>query len=96
MTQVSSLVSPAGRFTPKGNNNINNKLWKLKKCPYGIADTGRHWYLRVLKEMKSLGGHQAKLDSVLFMWHEDGNLIGIMAIHVDDFLFGGNDFFTHM
>ena len=70
-----------------------NKLWKLKKCPYGIADAGRHWYLRVLKELKSLGGRQAKLDPGLFMWHEDGNLIGIMAIHVDDFLFGGNDFF---
>ena len=69
------------------------RLWKLKKCPYGINDAGRHWYLRVLDELKSLGGYRSKVDQAMFVWKENNSLIGIMIIHVDDFLCGGTEQF---
>ena len=30
-------------------------LWKLNKCVYGLVDASRHWFLRVKKELLSLG-----------------------------------------
>ena len=71
-----------------------NKLWRLKKCPYGLADAGRHWYLRIVKELKALGGKQLRIDQAVFVWHNSsGDLEGIMVIHVDDFLYGGTETF---
>lgn len=79
---------------PPSEAQCNTQLWRLKKCPYGLADAGRHWYIRVLKELKSCGGVQLKLDQAVFVWHsKDKSLVGIMVIHVDDFLFGGNEEF---
>lgn len=64
-------------------------VWKMLKCPYGLADSGRHWYLKVQQVFLDLGVVQSKLDQALFMWYNDGSLSGIMACHVDDFIFGG-------
>ena len=73
-----------------------DKLWRLLKCPYGISDAGRHWYLRVVKELKRLEANQVKLDQAVFVWFDpSGSLCGIMVIHVDDFLFGGTSTFHH-
>ena len=67
------------------------KLWLLKKCPYGLADAGRLWYLKVKKELLGLGGTQMSTDQAVFLWFDSNNvLIGIMVIHVDDFIFGGD------
>ena len=41
-----------------------------------------------------LGGKQSTYDSALFMWHtEKGNLRGIIAAHVDDFIYAGDQAF---
>ena len=33
--------------------------------------------------------------SVLFLWHDaTGNLMDILAMHTDDFVFSGNNFFS--
>ena len=65
-------------------------LWKLKKCAYGLSDAGRHWHLKVVEELKALGASQLKLDLAVFAWHEpNGVCCGIMATHVDDFVYGG-------
>ena len=74
---------------PPKEANTNN-LWRLKKCAYGLSDAGRHWYLKVVEELKSLGAEQLSLDQAVFVWHDaKGQCIGIMATHVDDFIYGG-------
>lgn len=70
------------------------KLWRLLKCPYGISDAGRHWYLKVIKELKTLNMRQLKLDQAVFVWDDpSGALSGVIAIHVDDFIYGGTQSF---
>lgn len=70
------------------------KLWKLKKTPYGLSDAGRQWYIRILKELINLGAHQSKYDKAVFVWYDaKGVTSGIMAVHVDDFLYGGSNTF---
>ena len=67
-----------------------DKLWKLRKTPYGLSDAGRQWYIRVQKEMLVLGAKQSSFDRAVFMWHnQQGSLSGLMVVHVDDFLYGG-------
>ena len=64
------------------------KLWKLKRCVYGLNDASRFWYFRVKDELTRLGCKVSKLDSSLFTYHTD-QLEGILIVHVDDFMFAG-------
>ena len=74
-----------------------DKLWLLLQCPYGLTDASRKWYLRVVCEFCQLGGKQSKYDKAVFIWHDsNGELIGIVACHVDDFLLAGNSEFHQM
>ena len=71
-----------------------NTLWKLQRCVYGLDDAGRHWYLRILEEIKKLNGKKSVYDEAVYMWHQNEELEGLMISHVDDFLHGGSDQFT--
>ena len=68
-------------------------VWKLHKCVYGLPDASLKWYEKVRKSMEALNGKMSVLDNALFMWHKNGVLIGMVAVHVEDFLCAGNDMF---
>ena len=63
------------------------------QCPYGLADASRQWYLKVKQELLDLGLFQLKLDNAVFSWYNNGSLQGLVACHVDDFVYGGNELF---
>ena len=43
-----------------------------------------------------LGGKVSQFDNALFLWHnEDGSIIGILALHVDDFVYCGTSNWHH-
>lgn len=65
-------------------------LWKMVRCPYGLADAGRHWYLRLKEELIKAGMTISKFDQALFIWYVNGTFSGLLTCHVDDILFGGN------
>ena len=68
--------------------------WKLKRCIYGLNDAPRRWYEKVREVLLKLGGKVSMYDNALFLWHnKDNELIGILAVHVDDFSFAGTDRF---
>ena len=71
----------------------SNKLWMLQKVVYGLCDASRAWYLRVNDEFKKLGGKVSKYDKAFYIWIHDNQLVGIMVIHVDDFIWAGNENF---
>ena len=70
-----------------------DKLWKLQKCPYGLVDAGRQWYIKIQQHLKELGGKPLSLDPGVFIWKDGGSLVGMVAFHVDDFIFGGTQCF---
>ena len=80
---------------PPKESNSSGKLWKLKRCLYGLVDAPREWYQRVAKEMIRLGGKKSLFDKCLFLWHsnEGNKLIGILVAHVDDFQYCGSESF---
>ena len=81
---------------PPPQANTNN-LWLLLQCPYGLADASRQWYLKVKQDLLALGFVQLQLDNAVFSWHYNGMLHGLVACHVDDFVYAGSKLFhTHV
>ncbi len=78
---------------PPPEANVPGKLWKLNKCLYGLKDASRKWYMRVLAKLKDLKFVKSAHDKGLFYLFKDGVLIGMIALHVDDFLTAGSPYF---
>ena len=47
----------------------------------------------VKEELIKVKAVMSKFDEAVFFWRVDGKLHGILACHVDDFIFGGSDLF---
>lgn len=65
-------------------------IWKLRRCPYGLNDAPRNWYQRVKMELFKLGVQLSRYDEALFYYKCNGSLEGILALHVDDFVYSGS------
>ena len=44
-----------------------NKVWKLRKCVYELADAIRYWYLKLREELIKLGATPTQLDQGTFI-----------------------------
>ena len=76
---------------------VKGKVWLLKKCPYGLADAGRKWYLKLQSVLLGLNAKQSCLDQAVFVWYDqEGMCIGLMAVHVDDIIYGGTEVFQQL
>ncbi|CAG2196695.1 unnamed protein product [Mytilus edulis] len=78
---------------PPKEANANGKLWLLEKCVYGLADASLKWYEKVKKTLNECGGTESKIDPAVFYWHNSNGLAGVLAVHVDDFLWAGTNLF---
>ena len=65
-------------------------IWRLKRCPYGLNDAPRAWFKRVKAELDKLSVAYSKFDEAMFYYKVDGKLSGVMVLHVDDFMYGGD------
>ena len=69
-------------------------IWKLKKCLYGLSDAARRFYDSVVEELLKCGCEKSSFDPSFFMFKDaDGNIISVIAAHIDDFLHAGTDEF---
>ena len=67
---------------------------KLKKCIYGLSDASFKWYTRAKQIVTDSNGVISKIDHSLFICcNTKRKVVGLMAIHVDDFLFSANNDF---
>ena len=64
------------------------KVWKLRRCVYGLNDASRYWYLRVKEELLKAGCKCSKADPSVFYYHTQ-TLEGLLIAHVDDFMWSG-------
>ena len=80
---------------PPKESNLTKKLWRLKKCLYGLRDASKKWYEKVKHNLEKIGFKKSNYDSGLFFYHnEKGELIGVVGLHVDDFIHCGTEFFN--
>ena len=80
-------LQPPKEYKPQLTNV--KVVWRLKKALYGLGDAPRSWYLRVHKELTSLGCVRTQLDNAIYVYRVQGKLAGILGLHVDDFLYCG-------
>ena len=73
---------------PKEANT--SKVWKLQKCVYGLSDSSRYWYLQRTVQIASKDKQHI---SRTFNWRQNNTLIGILACHVDNMIWGGDHYF---
>ena len=73
---------------PPKEANAVGKLWKLRRCVYGLNDASRYWFMRVREELYKVGCKSSKADPTVFYFHCP-SLEGLMVSHVDDFIWAG-------
>ena len=78
---------------PKEAGVEKGKVWLLRKCLYGLCDASRQWYMKVLEVLKENGCWPSAQDNSVFTCQKDGRVIGILGVHVDDFVFAGEEDF---
>ena len=75
---------------PPADLKLYGKVWKLRKCVYSLSDASLYWYDRVKSVMIDMGANMSKVDPAVFYWlNEKREVIGIVASHVDDFIWSG-------
>ena len=62
---------------------------KLKKACYGLVDAPLEWYRTISSFFEEIGLERGWADACSWTWRQGGELRGMIAGHVDDFLFGG-------
>ena len=80
---------------PPKEANSKGKLWRLKRCVYGLKEASRFWYFRALDELTALGCKASKYDSCLFTFHLNNCFEGLLVAHVDDFFWAGTENFKN-
>ena len=72
-----------------------NEVCRLVKSAYGLIDAPFLWFTELDKTLKELGFISSPFDPCLYVLHdpETKELAGILGVHVDDGLCGGNDYF---
>ena len=69
-------------------------LWEMKRCINGLNDAHHSWCKSVNHELTNLKKIMSAYDNALFLLHDaTGNLMGILAMYIDNIIFYGNDTF---
>merc|ERR1712002_463743 len=70
------------------------KIWKLLKPLYGLDNASRKFWLKVKETLTELGLRTLPGDEAFYYENRDGNLIGAVLSHVDDFTVAGEEEFV--
>ena len=66
-------------------------LVQVLKPAYGLTVAPRRWWQQVCSDLAKLGWVASELEPCLWrLENPDGSLAGLIIVHVDDFLIGGN------
>ena len=75
---------------PEGLGTDPNYCLKLKKTIYGLVQSAREFYKKLILVLKSIGFKENKSDPCLLSkWHKDG--VMLIGIYVDDCLVIGTE-----
>ena len=86
-----SEISREVYIKPPAEAKTKGIIWKLRKCVYGLSDASLSWYNKVKEILGHSGVEVSRLDPAVFLWkNQQGYVQGLIACHVDDFLWGGS------
>ena len=70
--------------------NGKRMLWRLNKSMYGLVDASRNFNQQLDTDLLEAGCTRSTFDKAMYFFHEGDDLIGILAVHVDDVCFAGS------
>merc|ERR1711867_97680 len=70
-------------------------IWKLLKPLYGLDDASRKFYLKVRETLRNFDLNTLPGEDAVYYQHINGNLIGMLLSHVDDFTITGTNKFVN-
>ena len=68
-------------------------IWKLKKPLYGLDDASRKFWICVKEIFHTEGLQNITGDEAFYFQHQNGQLVGMILTHVDDFSMAGTSEF---
>ena len=80
-------------YLPEGHEEKNKEDSRVYKCPsslYGLAVSGRVWYMTFVNKVKQFGFKPLLRAPTMFVKEEEGKY-AYMQLYVDDFLLGSQD-----
>ena len=72
------------------NEKFPNHIYNLSKALYNLKQAPRAWYERLSRFLLENGFSMGRVDTTLFVKHEDKDLL-IVQIYVDDMIFGSTN-----
>ena len=76
---------------PQGCGSLSGKIVKLGKSLYGLRQASRKWHGRLTECMLDLGFVQCLADMCVFRLIENGRVVVIVLVHVDDIFVVGEE-----
>jgi len=75
-------------------NMLPRGVGKLNKSAYSLIDAPYLWYCSLVSDLQNLNFEACPFDPCVFVLREkDGTLAGVLGIHVDDGVGGGNCYY---
>ena len=71
-------------------NITKDDIMKLTGSVYRLRNAPRSWYLRVRKDLETLGWRCHQLDQCVFLLYDGNELVGTCGVYVDDFIIAGD------
>ena len=68
---------------------MSGKVARLNKSLYGLKQAFRTFYKRLVSDLKSIGFEQSMSDPCVLRLMMGDEVVGMVAIHVDDILYAG-------
>ncbi|THG93712.1 hypothetical protein EW026_g7595 [Hermanssonia centrifuga] len=63
--------------------------WRLKKALYGLKQSGQQWKKKLDEAMAELGFEKGQADECLYVLKEDGHIVLMVLVYVDDMAVAG-------
>ncbi|CAB1107819.1 unnamed protein product [Ectocarpus sp. CCAP 1310/34] len=74
---------------PPGCGSMSGKVVRLNKSLYELKQESRTFYNRLVSELKRIGFEQSMSDPCVLRFMMGDEVVGMVAIHVDDILYAG-------
>eukprot|EP00904_Undaria_pinnatifida_P013312 jgi/Undpi1/9110/HiC_scaffold_26.g11568.m1 len=68
---------------------MSGKVARLNKSLYGLKQASRTFYKRLVSDLKRIGFEQSMSDPCVLRFMMGDEVVGMVAIHVDDILYAG-------
>ena len=75
--------------------NVDHEtVLRLRKAVYGLVNAPKKWWDRLRKSLIQHGFTSCSLDPCVFVLRQSGKVHGVLDVHVDDMIGGGNETFN--